>query len=58
MKVTNERIDRTTKIIEDVLESVTSGQSKFNVKVIASITGQLISMKAAVGHAITLTQGF
>ena len=52
LKVTSERIDRATTIIEDVLESVKSGRNKFNVKVIASIAGQLISMEAAVGHAV------
>ena len=52
LKGTSERIYRATKIIEDVLVSVKSGQNKFNGKVIVSITGQLISMEVAVGHAV------
>ena len=43
---------KATKIKENVLVSVKSGQNKFNVKVIASITGQLISMEVAVDHAV------
>ena len=54
LKVTSERIDKATKIIEDVLESVKSGQNSIHVKVIASIAGQFISMEAAVGQAVNV----
>lgn len=40
LKVTSERIDKATKFIEDVLESVISEQNRFHVKAIANIGSQ------------------
>jgi hypothetical protein len=52
LKVTSERLEKTMKCINNVLDQVQKGQNRFHVRAIASITGQLISMEAAVGHAL------
>ena len=52
LKVTSERLEKTMKSITHVLDQVQNGQNRFHVRAIASITGQLISMEAAVGHAV------
>jgi hypothetical protein len=52
LKVTSERLDKTMKCINNVLDQVQKGENSFHVRAIASITDQLISMEAAVGHAV------
>lgn len=49
LSVTEDRIERSMLLIEDLLMEIISGQLLFPVRKIACLVGQLISMQSAVG---------
>lgn len=52
LKVTQERVSKLSQL-HSVYLKIQSGRSHFRVKFIASIAGQIISMEAAIGNAVS-----
>ena len=58
LKVTSERMDKMIQCIQDIQDKIVSGRTRFRVKFVASIVGQIISMEAAIGNAVRFNTRF
>ena len=54
LRVTDERIYRTEKFLDDLISTIMSGNNLINVRKIACLVGQIISMQPAIGKLVRL----
>ena len=54
LRVTDERICRTEKFPDDLISTIISGNNLINVRKIACLVGQIISMQSAIGKLVRL----
>jgi hypothetical protein len=53
-RVTDERIQKTLKLLQNLVEQISEGKLIFPVRTVASLIGQLISMQSAIGPVVRL----
>ena len=54
LRVTDERICRTENFLDDLISTIMSGNNLINVRKIACLIGQIISMQSAIGNLVRL----